>query len=352
MRYFLSLFLMSLLIAACDKEPQNQPDNNLPPISDTTTVLGYGILNDFAGIWSGPVTSTTPLGGYPEWIVDFRPVAAAQLSGKAELDTVNDIFMGFFITQYNNQYVMAFRNGGGFAGMQRVSYARCDSSYVNGSERYYRFSDFKAGANRVFAEFRFKNDSVHMQSFTNKYNTLAAPTLHMQWRAKRVDTTAVQPAKQYFGFPKKQVVKNLAQAFDSLTEAVFYSLQNDPYPQQDHPYLGQTAVACSFGSAVQTQPGAQVILIITTQPLFNGLQYLPANLKYRSRYVLLTGAQGSAYTFDYMHPGTYYLNAIYDTNADLVPQSGEFIQYPFDRVFTLGANGATTLQTQISLQIP
>lgn len=351
MRIIFLLVYICWLCIACDKKKTQKPDVT-PPITDTTTVLGYGILSDFVGIWNGPVTSTTPLGGYPEWIVDFRPISAAQLSGKAELDTVNDIFMGFFIAKFDTQYVMAFRNGGGFAGLQRVSYARCDSAYDTGTERYYRFSDFKAGPNRLFAEFRFRADSVFMQTFTNKYNTLSAPTMHMQWTAKRVDNTAAQLAQQHFGFPKKQQVKDLTESFENLTEAVFYGTVTDPYPEQEHPYLGQASIACTFGNAVQTQPGARVIYIVTTQPLFNGFQYLPANLKYRSRYVLLTGSHPSNYVFDYMHPGQYYLNAIYDTNADLVPQSGEYIQYPFDKPFTLAANGSASLVTEIGFEIP
>jgi hypothetical protein len=344
------LFALLMLIA-CDKKTPTD-ETTLDPINDTTSILGFGILNDFTGIWDGPVSSTTPLGGYPDWIVDFRPISPAQLSGKSELDTVNDIFMGFFIAKNKTKYVMAFRNGGGFAGQQRVSYASCDSSYDNGLERYYRFVDFKAGMSRLFVEFRFRNDSVYMQTFTNKYNSLSSPTLHMQWIAKRVDTSSVVAAKQHFGFPKKQEVKDFSSTFDNVTEAVYYGNQVDPYPQAEHPYLGEANVTCSFGSTVQTQAGAKVIVVITTQPLFSGFQYLPGNLKYRSRYVLLTGAQASSYQFDYMHPGDYYLNVIYDTNADLVPQSGEFIQFPFDKPFTVGATGAVDLQSSINTLIP
>lgn len=347
------LWLIALLFCvACGKD--NPADNtaDLDPISDTTTVLGYQLLNDFTGIWNGAVSSTTPLGGYPEWIVDFRPISAAQLSGKAELDTLNDIFMGFFIAQYDGQYLLAFRNGGGFAGLQRVSYAKCDSTYDTGAERYYRFVDFKAGMGRLFVEFRFRNDSVYMQTFTNKYNSLAEPTLHMQWNARRVDSTAASGAKQQFDFPRKVLVKDLSGSFAQVGEAVFYGSQNDPYPQTEHPYLGSVSLDCSFGNSVQVQQGAKVLVVVTTRPLFNGFQYLSSNLKYRSRYVLLSGSSPTDYTFDYMHPGTYYLNVIYDTNADMIPQSGEFIQFPFDQSFTLSAAGQVALQSTINTTIP
>src|SRR5438105_508835 len=83
-------------------------------------------LNDLSGIWDGPVTSTTGLGSYPEWIVDFRPVSGAQVSAKNELDSVNDILMSFFIVQHAGAFKMAFRNGGGFAGSKRIAYAMID----------------------------------------------------------------------------------------------------------------------------------------------------------------------------------------------------------------------------------
>ena len=108
-----------------------------PNISNT---YGYGILGRLKGIWNGPVTSTTPLGGYPEWIVDFRPISASQISARNELDTLNNIFMSFFIVKYNNQYTMAFRNGGEFSGSQRVSYFLADSVSETANSAFYRFA--------------------------------------------------------------------------------------------------------------------------------------------------------------------------------------------------------------------
>src|SRR5947209_5838912 len=89
---------------------------------DTSAVKGYNLLSKICGIWDGPVTSTTALGGYPEWIVDFRPISAGQVSAKNELDTLNDIFMSFFIVYDSSEYKLAFRNGGSFSGAKRVSY--------------------------------------------------------------------------------------------------------------------------------------------------------------------------------------------------------------------------------------
>ena len=107
MKKYISLFLLGLLITTSCKNDKSNPNNsnnsnnnNPPPVQN---VLGYNLLNKIKGIWNGPVTSTTPLGGYPEWIVDFRPISENQISSKNELDTLNSINMSFFIALYNNQ---------------------------------------------------------------------------------------------------------------------------------------------------------------------------------------------------------------------------------------------------------
>ena len=66
--------------------------------ADLNSTFGFNIFKKLRGIWNGPVSSATMLGGYSEWIVDFRPISENQISAKNELDTLNDIFMSFFIS--------------------------------------------------------------------------------------------------------------------------------------------------------------------------------------------------------------------------------------------------------------
>lgn len=352
MKHLAILLALTVVISCKDDNPDNNPANPNPPLTDTTTILGYSILQHLPGIWNGPVTSSTPLGSYPEWIVDFRPIAAAHVSGKAELDTVNDIFMSIFLTRFEGSYQMGFRNGGGFAGEQRVSYARLDSVREDASEAYYRFSDFQAGERRVYSEFTFKGDSLIMRVYTNKYNTITTPTIHMEWRARRLDSTSTQEAIDAHNYPSKVLARDLDTAFTGLSEAVYYSLTTDPFPQSEHPYLGETTVNLSLASNVQTNASGTTTIIITTQPLFNGVLFQADNLRYRSRYLLLKGSGPFSYTFDYMHPGTYYLNAIYDANSNLQPNTDEYIAFPFDAVFSLPVEGQATENVTINFKIP
>ena len=135
---------------------------------------------------------------------------------------------------------MAFRNGGGFAGNQRIAYSVIDSVSETTNNYFYRFADFKAGKNRVYTNILFKDDSLTMQVYTNQYNTLPTAVTHMLWKAKLQDSTSAQAAKTVFSFPQKQLVKDFSTTFDSRTEAIYYSaadLINDPYNEAAQPYL-------------------------------------------------------------------------------------------------------------------
>lgn len=163
---FLNVIAISItliVVFSCTKDKTNvdsiQPETDecgLTPISGSSNVVGFGILEKLPGIWNGPVFSPTPLGSYPEWIVDFRPISPSQISAKNELDSLNDIFMSFFVVKHDCEYKVAFRNGGGFGGAVRNSYMVIDSLNEGASESFYRFVDPAAGKNRVYTDVTFK----------------------------------------------------------------------------------------------------------------------------------------------------------------------------------------------------
>ena len=181
MKLILPLLFLILLVTSSCKDKQTTVTN--PPATTTgstgpsiANTVGFGVLSKLKGIWNGPVNSTTGLGSYPEWIVDFRPISENQISAKNELDTLNDIFMSFFIAKYNNEYRVAFRNGGSFVGMERVSYFLADSVSESTSKSYYRFSEILKGKSRAYTEVVLKNDSLIIKSYTNKYKRTCALT--------------------------------------------------------------------------------------------------------------------------------------------------------------------------------
>jgi hypothetical protein len=351
------LILFSSLLIACKKKDDNNDIQNpvdcAGELNALTNVIGYSILEKLPGIWNGPVFSPTPLGSFQEWIVDFRPISPAHISAKNELDQLNDIFMSFFLVKHNCTYKIAFRNGGGFAGAVRSSYMLIDSISETANQSYYRFSDPISGGNRVFTEIVFKDDSLKMHTYTNQYNSLPEPVTHMIWNASIRDISTTLTAINHFNYPQKQLVRDFTSSFSGLNEAVFYNnLGAEPFPEGDHPYLGVSTVTITISNPPTIDPSKKVLVIITTQPLFNGFSFQPDNLKYRSRYVLLDAANQQNFEFNYMHPGSYYINAIYDENNDGQFSSGDFINSSFDVPLTLAANGTSSANVMINFQIP
>ena len=334
-----------------DKVPDNQSPLPITPYSSIDNTLGYNLLDKVKGIWNGPVTSTTALGSFPEWIVDFRPISASQISAKNELDTMNDIHMSFFIAKYNNEYRVAFRNGGSFGGQTRVSYLLADSVSETGSQSYYRFSEILKGKKRCYAEVIFKQDSLIIKSYTNHYDTQPDASPHMEWRAKLQDQTSCEAAVNQFSFPQKTLSFDLSTSFLSQTESIFYSITGgDPYPETDQPYLGKANITYSYGSSYAPISSKKVMLIVTTQPLIGGLGLITANLKFRSRYVILS-ANDLNFTFNYLHPGSYYLYAFYDTDGNGTANSGDWISAT-NTSFSLTSQQTIAASTQINFTIP
>jgi len=347
----LSAVAIALILFAVKCKPEPNTNNiNTNTYSTLDKTFGFGVLDKVKGIWNGPVSSTTALGNFPEWIVDFRPISENQVSAKNELDTLNDIHMSFFIAKYNNEYRVCFRNGGSFAGMTRVSYFLADSVTETGSESYYRFSEIKKGSSRAFTEIIFRNDSLLMKSYTNKSNSLSTATLHMSWSAKKQDVTSAEPAVTAFSFPEKTLTKDFSTTFSSVPETIYYStFGGDPYPEADQPYLGKATINYTY-AGVAPNAAKKTFLMITTHPLISGFSINTANMKYRSRYVTLS-ATDQSFVFNYMHPGTYYLYALYDADGNNNFSSGDWVSTT-NTTFTLANHGNVSATAQINFMIP
>lgn len=356
--FYLSIVITAIFLQNCGKDATPTPPMTPSPETNTygeiNNTMGFALLDKIKGIWNGPVTSSTPLGGYPEWIVDFRPISENQISAKNELDTLNDIFMSFFITKYNNEYKLAFRNGGSFNGMKRVSYFICDSVSENSNSSFYRFSEILIGQDRAYTEVIFSADSLYINSYTNNYNAQQTSTHHMNWSAKLQDLTACADAVSNFNFPQKSLTKDFSNSFAGKTETIYYSTNSvpvgDPYPETDHPYLGQTTINYTYSGTFIPDPAKKVFLMITTESLISGVSINTANLSTRSRYVILS-SNDQSFTFNYMHPGTYYVYALYDNDGNMNFSSGDWVSAA-NTTFTLPSNSSTTATTQINFTIP
>ena len=287
-------------------------------------IQGYELLSQLPGLWEGPVVSTTSVGNFPTWKVDFRPISSAQISARNELDSANNIHMSFFPVRYGEQATLCFRNGGFFGGIERITYLLLDSSAAG----YYRFAEPLSKGRRAYAELFFPSpDSVVLASYTNKLGTVSEPVLHMRWTARRWDRENATEATQHFGFPKPLLVKDLSQAFAGRQEAIYYTpIQGDPYPSSAQPYVGRLCVYYQHASAYTPEPERFVWLFTTTKPLLEGYQYFPDRMRFITRYVRVAASQ-SGFCFEHMHPGRYYLYVLYDADGNDQPSSGDWLGF-------------------------
>ena len=92
-------------------------------------------------------------------------------------------------------------------------------------------------------------------------------------------------------------------------------------------------------------------MLLTTESLFEGLKYEKERLKYIFRYVYLP-VNTKKYTFNNVHPGTYYLYSYNDLNNDKKHLSGDYMCSDINNVFTLSAKGNVVLDTKIDFVIP
>lgn len=339
------LLFVALLIATSCRTKKSSEEPPSPPVYE---VPGFELLHALIGIWEGPVVSTTMIGDFPTWKVDFRPIAPSQISARNELDSANNIHLSFFVAQYEGRPTLCLRNGGFFSGMERLTYLFLDSV----AQDYYRFVEPISRGGRAYVEVRLTHpDSLIFTAYTNKLRTRPTPVLHMRWTAGRLDTTAGMEAARRVGFPQKVPMRDLSTAFAGREETIFYSpIQGDPYPSSQQPYLGTLQATYRHGSAYSPQADKYVVLFTTTRPLIENMQYKPENLRYITRYVRIPATR-NGFTFQHIHPGQYFLYALYDANGDGIPSSGDWFSLMGSEV-SISPESSASGEAVIDFQLP
>lgn len=317
--------------------------------NDETTILGFSFLSRITGQWNGPVYSSTPAGSSESWHVDFRPVSAGQVSQYTSMDTSALNYTSFFIVQHDQQLKVAMRTEGVFNNKGCVTYEVMDS--VNEETGYYRFSDFQAGTKRAYTEFRFQEESFVMEVYTTKFNKVTPLQLHSRYEAKLGGREAAAEAIAVFKFPQPVMVKDFSETFKNMPESIYYTFENDPYPSTPQPYVGSTTVNITIDEALKSKGSGELFLLLTTKSLFEGIKYIPENLKYKSKYVFLP-ANTSHYTLVNVHPGTYFLYSFVDVNGDKKHLSGDYMSSDSGTVFTVMPGGNVTVGTKVDFIMP
>ena len=344
--FLLRLGAISLILwsGACKRKT---PADTSPLPSEEP--VGYSLLRYLPGIYQGQLTSTTSVGNFPFWGVDFRPLHPAQVGGRSELDSANNLHLNFFVAEYQNRRVLCFRNGGYFQGMERITYLIADS-VVEG--RYYRFVEPITRGQRAYAEVVFPApDSLILTSYTTKMGTRPQPVLHIRWAARKTYDSAYQQAAAHHNYPQPVVVATLDAALQGRTEAIWYSpITNDPYPEAVQPYGGFLRASYQHGSGYTPDPQKNVLLFLTVQPLVEGYTYYPERLGTLSRYVVLKASE-SHFFFKHVHPGRYFLYALYDQDGNGAASSGDWFSLPAAEI-EVPPQDTVSAQVVITFRLP
>ena len=337
--FFLSF---SIVFLACSCNPKTTE----PKIQD---VLGFNFFNRIPGLWNGSVATSTAAGSFDKWYLDYRPISSCQVSQFSQLDTSTINNISFFIVKYNSQYKIAMRTEGCRNDTCCVTYEMMDS--VSEANGYYHFVDFVKGKKRAMTIFRFFGDSLTVTTYTNKFNKSDTLVWHSTFKAKLGSKSNATEATTHFNYPQPVMTRDFSNAFNNMQESIFFNFDNDPYNSLAQPYVGSVTVNISVAANCPVNSSDQIFMVFTTDPLFQGLAYKPENLKYISRYVMLS-ASSKSYTIHNVHPGKYYLYSLIDKDHDGTYLTGDYMSSNITNTFTLGDSQHISVSTHIDFIIP
>ncbi len=318
-------------------------------VSNNDKVLGFEFMKKIPGLWNGPVSSATSAGSFTSWYVDFRPISSAQVSQFSMLDsnTVNN--MSFFIVKDNNKLKVALRTEGCFKDKCCVTYEVMDS--VNDAKGYYRFSDVVSGVKRAFTEFVFQDEQFVMKVYTTKFNKVNPLELHSTFTAKLATREYASQTGVRFNYPQPVMIKDFSDEFKNMKESIFFSFENDPYKSEAQPYVGSASIHISINPEFDTKNSDEICVLLTTEPLFEGIQYLKENLKFISKYVYLPYGTTN-YTLKNVHPGKYYIYTFLDRDKDKKHGKGDYMSSNTIQSFIVTDKGDATVNALIDFVIP
>jgi hypothetical protein len=312
-------------------------------------IPGFSFLEEIVGQWEGPVMSTTPAGSFDIWYVDFRPVSESQVSQYSNMDAHTINYTSFFIVKYSDELRLAMRTEGVFMGKGCVTYEILDSA--DEKNGYYLFSDFKAGPERAYTEFIFREDKLTMQTYTNKFGEQESTTIHSRWEATLADRDAAKKARKHFKFPQPIAVKDFTDVFADMKESIYFNFENDPYPSDPQPYVGSVTVKIKIDKKLRMRDDHELFVVLSTKPIFEGLKFLPKHLKYFSKYAFLS-ADTRTVTLKNVHPGKYFLYAYNDVDGDKKHWKGDYISSDTKMIVDIKPESNTEVEAVIDMVIP
>lgn len=308
----LILFLFLSVLLSCAKTEE--------PIDNS--ILGFGLLNDLNGHWIG--TNETSFGFYDWFAFDFRPISASHTHSIYEGGTNQNIITSVFIADFDGKQQIMARNGGWLGEQYRSTYFVLDKEEIRDGYRYYRLVDAIGGSDRSYMEFRFMEDSIHIDAYKDNSGMLDKPIHHMGFRGVNRNPAYSNHAAEQFDYPQMISEVDLNGKFENLIDpdsALFLEEQDDPFPKSDHGYLSDLSLDITRNIETELKP---LLLFISKEAIVheNGRVDLN-NLDNTVVRTISIQPDEENYISTYLHPDEYYLTIFSDLDTNSFPSTGD-----------------------------
>jgi hypothetical protein len=328
--------------------PTGGTDPN-PPLSTEVNPLdinndGFDFLEKMQGHWTG--TNRVIADDYDWFGFDYRANSPSSVHGIFDGGSMGNLLTTFYVTDFKGKRTLMARNGGVLSGIYRISYFVLDKIENNDNGKYFRFVDAKGGANTMFMELRFKQDSLYFNAYTSRLGIQAPASRHMTFKGKKTDVALAQAAAQELGFPQNVPAWDFSEGFveenlyvnpgDTEAKSASFLAQSDtndvfnlsfesgdPWRIDQQPHLGILNVNIERNEAIQDK---SLIVYLSKEPLVDDFGYFVSDLSaFNSilQFSDLTSGE-STYLYTYQHPGTYNVCVVADMDGDGVISEGDY----------------------------
>lgn len=349
----LSLVALIALAISCSTDdirniagpPKGTNPNPLPTEVNPVDINndGFDFLDKMQGQWVG--RNRVIADDYEWFSFDYRANAPSSVHGIFDGGSMGNLLTTFFVTDFKGKRTIMARNGGVLSGIYRMSYFVMDKIEENTNGKYYRFVDAKGGANTMFMELRFKQDSLYFNAYTSRLGVQAPASRHMTFKGKRNDMELAQTAAQVHNFPQNTPAWDFSEGFveenlyvnpgaseaqsasflaQSETNDVFnLSFESgDPWRIDQQPYLGVLNVKIESNPTIE---GKNILLKLSKEALTDADGYFVSDENAFNSVLQFSDLTSGEleYLFTYLHPGTYHINVTVDMNDDGFISTGD-----------------------------
>lgn len=309
-------------------------------------IKGFEFFNLMQGHWVGKMNI---MGQKYNWFsFDYRPISSSHIHGIYEGGTIGNLFTSFFITNFNDEKTIMARNGGILNGIYRTSYFVLDKVEITNERKYFRFVDAYGGKDIMWMELEFRGDNLKFNSYTSRFGLNGPPKQHMKFEAIKKHIGVANKVAKALNYPQNSIEKDFSNGlplpdwgdkYPVVTSASYIhndtaidlvslgKLAGDPFGIDEIPYISSLKVWIEQREQIKDQ---DLIIYLSKesltkengdfimeygfikQSLFDGIFLFPD-----------IAANQQEFTFEYLHPGDYYVTIVSDLNKDGFASKGD-----------------------------